>query len=383
MNSPRLPAHWFDGRSTRARPAVVYLERTAQGTQLTLQALDDGHETLRIAPRQIGWPERWSRQRAAPRLVVDLGAHGSLQIDDPAAWQTALAQVGHRATLAERMQTRWPVLLAVLLLAGAAVWAFYRWGTPWAATQLTRYVPLRWEQQISEQALTQIDGSMTQPSRLAPARQAELRAGFARLATLVGPGLQRYPGYRPPLTLEFRSGMAANAFALPGGTIVMTDAMVERAGALPGTGDAALLGVLAHEIGHVQHRHTTRMLVEQGVLNVGLGLALGDVSSVVSFGASLLTGLAYRRDHENESDCYAVAMMSQAGLPTAPMADLLLDLDQEMDRSVDAIAGKASAPAAEAPRQPASAGALDWLSTHPDTHARADRLKAGQPQDCR
>src|SRR5690606_8207508 len=120
-----------------------------------------------------------------------------------------------------------------------------------------------------EQALKEVDANFLKPSKLAPERQAELRAGFVRLATLVGPDLQRYRGYSPPLTLEFRSGIPANAFALPGGTIVMTDAMVEQA-RRSGTGDTALLGVLAHEIGHVQHRHTTRMLVEQGVLNVGL-----------------------------------------------------------------------------------------------------------------
>ena len=60
-------------------------------------------------------------------------------------------------------------------------------------------------------------------------------------------------------------------------------------------------GVLAHEIGHVVHRHTTRMLVEQAVLNVGLGLALGDVSSLVSMGGSLLTGLAYRPQPRDRS----------------------------------------------------------------------------------
>ena len=97
-----------------------------------------------------------------------------------------------------------------------------------------------------------------------------------------------------------------------------------RPRAQQGLGDDALVGVLAHEIGHVMHRHTTRMIVEQGVLNVGLGLALGDVSMLVSTGSSLLTGLAYRRGHETEADCFAAALMRKAQLPTVPMADLLL-----------------------------------------------------------
>ncbi len=47
----------------------------------------------------------------------------------------------------------------------------------------------------------------------------------------------------------------ANAFALPGGVLFMTDALVALAE------PAAILGVLAHELGHVQQRHATRVVV--------------------------------------------------------------------------------------------------------------------------
>jgi Zn-dependent protease with chaperone function len=117
-------------------------------------------------------------------------------------------------------------------------------------------------------------------------------------------------------------------------------------------------------------RHTTRMVVEQAVLNVGLGLALGDVSVVVSSGASLLTGLAYRRGHESEADCFAAGLMRHAKLPTAPMADLLLAIEAEQDRR-DGGAKPASAPASDA--------WTNLLSSHPETHARALALKAGTP----
>lgn len=368
--SPGLAASWFDGRSTRARAASVSLHPSRGGPRLQLRALDDG-QTLDLASDQVGWPERWSAGRMPPRLTVDLGDHGSLQIEDPLAWQTMLANSGRRTPLAERMQTQLKVLLGVLLIAGIGIWAFYRWGTPWAATQIARHVPLAWELALSERAMKEIDQAYVKPTKLAPERQAELREGFARLKVLAGSNLQRYPGYTPPLKLEFRSGMGANAFALPGGTIVMTDAMVEKASS-SGAGDTALLGVLAHEIGHVQYRHTTRMVVEQGVLNVGLGLALGDVSSIVSFGSSLLTSLAYRRSHETEADCYAVAMMNKAGLPTQPIADLLLSIEKDMADKVPGGSRAASAP--EPSQKPKESGGFDWFSTHPDTAARARNL---------
>ncbi len=384
MNGPSaLHATWFDGRTSRPRPALLRLVPGRDGAALRLTALDGAHEVIDFAERDVGWPERWSARRPPPRVVVDLRARGSLQIDDVPGWLAAVAAAGRRAPLAERMQTRWRVLLAVLLLAVGGIWAFYRWGTPWAAAQLTRAVPLAWEQRLAERALRELDDGVLRPSKLPPERQAELRAGFDKLATHIAPPLQRYPGYRPPLTLQFRSGLGPNAFALPGGTIVMTDAMLEHARVVPGTGEAALLGVLAHEIGHVQQRHGTRMVVEQGVLNIGLGLALGDVSALISTGASVLTGLAYQRSHEHESDCFALALLRQAGLPAAPMAALLLGIE----RSMGAPSRRASAaPAASAPPPPradaAPPGIADWFSTHPDTAGRAARLKAGAPAGC-
>lgn len=145
-------------------------------------------------------------------------------------------------------------------------------------------MPLEWEAQPRDpRAARHERPSWLKPSKLPADRQAALRSRFDALAQQVSPQLQRYPGYAPRLTLQFRSSIGPNAFALPGGTIVVTDAMVNAAAEHKLTDDA-LIGVLAHEIGHVLHRHTTRMVVEQGVLNVGLGLALGDVSMLVSTG---------------------------------------------------------------------------------------------------
>jgi Zn-dependent protease with chaperone function len=373
-----LIGRWFDGRSSQARPVHIRLVPDARGPALELHPRGStSGEPLHLAHRQVQWPEAWSNKRAPARLVLDLGPHGSLEIDDALRWQALVQAAGHSGSLAQRMQTRWPVFLGVLLVAGTALLAFYRWGTPWAATQVTALVPLQWETGLSAKALADLDAGMLKPSKLPAERQAALQARFAQLSSQVDAGMRRYPAYAPTLTLSFRSGLGANAFALPGGTIVMTDGLVESA-ARENLPDEALVGVLAHEIGHVVHRHTTRMLVEQGVLNIGLGLALGDASSLLSFGSSLLTGLAYRRGHETEADCFAVRVMARAGLPAGPMADLLLAMEGR--RAAREGAGKDGAGAK--PQTQAQGGWGELLASHPHSAERARRLKAGQPEGC-
>ncbi|RYF42590.1 MAG: M48 family metallopeptidase [Comamonadaceae bacterium] len=375
-----LHGRWFDGRSSQPIPVLASLHAGKAGPGLHLRPLAEGTAPLVLDHGQVEWPETWSAGRAPRILIVDLGPHGSLEIDDAAQWQASLEATGRRLPLAQRMQTRWPVLLGVLLVAVAGLGAFYRWGTPWAAAQLARHVPLAWETELSTRALADLDQEMLKPSKLPAERQEQLRAGFTALARQVGPGLQRYGSYAPVLSLQFRSGMDANAFALPGGTIVLTDGLVQAAARL-GTGDDALLGVLAHEIGHVVHRHTTRMVVEQGVLHVGLGLALGDVSTVVSMGSTVLTGLAYRRVHEGEADCFAVALMARAKLPTTPMADLLLGLE---DARASTQAGNAKGKEPVKPGAESATGnaIASLLSSHPQTAERAQNLKQGRVEAC-
>ena len=417
MNDPLhaaspVPGRWFDGLSSKARPVMVTLQPTPRGPSLVLHPLGQaGAQPVVFAWKDVGWPEAWNERKPQPRVVVDLRDHGSLEIDAVAEWRAALAAAGERPGIAQRMQTRWPVLLGVTAAAVIGLTLFYRYGTPWAATQLTRFVPVGWETSVAENVLKQMDDGTLKPSKLPKERQDQLKARFDTLVQQTPHTLHRYPNYRPPLSLEFRSGMGANAFALPGGKIVMTDGIV-KAAADKGLPDDALVGVLAHEIGHVVHRHTTRMVVEQGVLNVGLGLALGDVSGIVSTGASVLTGLAYSRSHEREADCYAIALMRHTALPTAPMGKLLLAIahDEEEEekkgkkpkdkeqgspppaagQGADAAASSASAPAS-APT-PVSKGQARaeleahpvWslLSSHPDTVRRATELEQGHAPHC-
>lgn len=368
-----LRVRWFDGRSALPQQALAWLSAGATGPVLHWHPVESGAGPFMRVGKDVGWPDHFGGRHRPERITVDLREDGSLEVDDVQGWFDAFAAAGATHGLADRMQSHWRIFAGVAVLAIAAIVAFYKWGTPWAATQLSRHVPVGWEIALSERAMRDMDKHWFEPSKLPAERQAQLRARFDALVAQVPPELRRYPGYAPRMQLQFRRGLGANALALPGGTIVLTDEMAEMAQKL-GLGDDALLGVLAHEAGHVLHRHGTRMVVEQGVLNVGLGLALGDVSWIVSSGSTLLTSLAYSRSHETEADCFAVGLMRKANLPTKPMGDLLLHADA--GHGDEEAAKKDAPPAAKgAPRE--ASGLESLLSSHPDTPSRARALQQG------
>lgn len=358
-----LRARWFDGRSSQARAVLLRLAGDKKGrASLRLHPLDvAGAPPLQMSPGEFTWPDTWEPGGTSPRLTVDLGLQGSLEVDGH-DWEQALAACGARTGVAQRLQRRWPLILGGLLCIALLIWAFTRWGAPLVAGQLARLAPQSWERSVSQEALDQLQRQgILKPSRIAPARQTELQLRFAHLSAKAPPTLRPDHSYAPTIDVQFRSGMGPNAFALPGGVVVMTDDMVDLA-RRNGLGDEALMGVLAHEAGHVLYRHGTRRVIELGILNVGSALVLGDASGVAATGGTLLAALAYSRNHEREADCFAIAMMQATAQPLEPMAQLL--------RAAD----KAHSGAAVLP--------VEWLQTHPDTAGRATALEAGRSENC-
>ena len=174
-----LPARWFDGLSSKPRPVMVVLQAGAKGPSLLLHPLNEpGAAPQVFTHAQVGWPEAWSDRRPQRRVVVDLRERGSLEVDAVAAWYSAWAAAGARPGVAQRMQTRWPLLLGAVAVSVVALGLFYRYGTPWAAAQLTRCVPLGWETRLSGDLLQRLDDGFLKPRKLLAERRAQLNARF-------------------------------------------------------------------------------------------------------------------------------------------------------------------------------------------------------------
>src|SRR5262249_55980314 len=157
------------------------------------------------------------------------------------------------------------------------------------------------------------------PSSLPPRRAGALRAKFDEM--------NKAAGDVGTLRLEFRASPAIgpNAFALPGGTIVVTDELVKLS-----RNDEEVLAVLAHEIGHVRHRHTMRQLLQGSATALIIAGVTGDIASTTSLAASapaLLLQTKYSRDYEREADAFAVELLKKTGIGPEHFAAILRRLE--------------------------------------------------------
>ena len=225
----------------------------------------------------------------------------------------------------------------VLVLAFATV----KWGIPltsyFVAKQLPAQVMNNWGDQAEEYVM-----KLTDESKLPTARQKELVQKYRQL--VIG---------TPPAKLLFRAGghLGPNALAIPNNTIIVTDELVKLA-----KNDDELLGVLAHEQGHLIERHSLQQALSSLGFSALLLLITGDSSDLITTLPVAFIGASYSRDFESEADLYALKTMDQHHIQTIHFAHLLQRLADQTGE--DTAKGKSW---------------QDFLSTHPAT---AERIKA-------
>ena len=307
--SSGLCAEYFDGRSARAH--AVRLRR--DGDVLFVQG--EGIER-RIPLARVRWPER---TRHGVR-VAELPEGVSLHCADTAAWDAFAQACGRGDGLVVRAQQSWRAVLASLAALVLLLAALYVWGIPRAASAALAVLPTSVDSEVGEVAMRSLDEELMKPSELAAAEQLRLREAFVR-ALAAQPG-DSVPAHR----IEFRrSRIGPNAFALPGGTIVLTDELVKLV-----DGDAAMItGVLAHELGHVRHRDGMRLLLQASAIGVLASVVIGDFSSLLAAAPVMLGQSAYSRDAERRADAESARILRDAGLSPAVMVGLFDKLARE------------------------------------------------------
>lgn len=335
----KVNAHYYDGRSTKKLPVTLSIE---QGL-LEIQ----GEDLLRAIPLSDATIS--ASLGSAPRLLhfAD-GSH--CEISNHADFHVLLEESGIKPqSLISRLESTGHFVLAAALLSIAFFIASFYWGLPWIADIAAARIPAGVSLSIDTHVLRVVDDGMMQQSQLSQERQQQLKLRFEGLRDVNG---------LPPHQLEFRSSKAigANAFALPGGTIIVTDQLVALA-----SHDEEILAVLAHELGHVSERHPLRQLLQSSVIGLAMTWYLGDVSSLLAAAPTLLLESSYSRNFERRADSYAANLLSMNEISPARLADMLHKLE--------------SSHAAPNPDKAPSATVAEFFSSHPDTSERIRALR--------
>jgi predicted Zn-dependent protease len=150
-----------------------------------------------------------------------------------------------------------------------------------------------------------------------------------------------------------------NAFAIPGGKIVVNSKTILEAGRLE-----ELYGVLAHEISHVSERHTARQIITvfgiYTVVDLVLGSGLGTVAAVTQ-GASYLLQQGFSREQERDADLHALQYLRAAQIDPHGMIEFFQRIEKEYSKD-NPLGGLERSVA--------------FFSTHPATSDRIEEIKA-------
>ena len=332
---------WYDGKTSTGRDVSISCgpERSViisgDGVSLSFPLRD-----VRIDPR-LGGARRMLRLPGGG--IVETGDHRFLDELQRKQGKGRFFRTIHR------WESSLGLVFGALVLMILIGFSFFRYGIPFLATKAAFALPPETEKLMGRETLQILDRVVLKPSKLPETRRRELTSLFSSAAG-------SHTG-RTDWRIEFRSGEAigANAFALPSGIVIVTDKLVAVA-----RNDDEIAGVLAHEIGHITHRHTLRYLMQNSATALLIATVTGDMTSITSLSATMPTifiDAKYSRDFEREADDAAVAYLKRNGIPVRTYANMLERLGKEHEKG-----------------GLAESRFVEWFSTHPQMEERVKRV---------
>lgn len=236
-----------------------------------------------------------------------------------------------------RHRVMWGTVAGSIMAVALGLW----FGADLLVEMAVSRIPVEWEQKLGEAAYKDF-----------LSHQDVMKEGPAVKA--VEEMTQRLAGQIPDNPYKFQVTVVksdvVNAFALPGGYVVVFTGLMKKADS-----GEEVAGVLGHELNHVLQRHGMERIVKNlGVMAV-VAIIVGDQQGLIGLmrqvGVELLT-LKFDRAQEMEADLTGLQLVYRAKIDPKGMITFFQKLSEKDE------------------------GRMEWLSTHPMSSARADRLKA-------
>lgn len=290
-----ISATFFDGKAATAHDVTVETKQsgllfTPQGSAQVAWAYAD----LRL----IGKPDIYGHF-----VLTSFGQPGARLSISNDAWfaflETRAPNLRSRDVRA-RPRGIWGITAAALVV-GAAVAVVAL--VPGLSIAIGRALPSAWVEKVGEDVIAQFTEGE---------RWCTNTLGKHALAQLVRPLESAAPsGF--DLNVRVVDTEAVNAFAAPGGSIVIFRGLIDAAGSAD-----EVSGVLAHEIAHVIHRHPTEATIRVLGSWIFFRALFGDS---VGAAGSLLIAFAHSRKNEAEADRTAVMLLQESGIDPQGLAD--------------------------------------------------------------
>jgi len=350
-----ISGKWEDGASSAALPAQLHLldERVyliaGEVEQLNLPL-----SAVHLSPR-IG---------RTPRYVTFDGFAGQLESSDHENLQQLDGLVGGKVSgLIDRLEQHLLMVVMATVVVAGIIAGYFFWGLPAGSKALAYQLPDNILDRSSRETLSLLEEYSLHETALSEDRQQVIREDIQAAV----------PEY-PIDKLRFYGGgdMGANAFALPDGTIIFTDEIVE----LMANSDE-VIAVFGHELAHVKNRHSLRQVIQGSALSLTFAMISGDVSALGDLlitAPVIFTQLSYSRGFELESDAYAVELLREQERPAAALGAILTKLHHSHELKLcdgNLHCDEGDEPDSETGVEEEDArGWQDYLSTHPHLQER-------------
>ncbi|HEY1022156.1 MAG TPA: M48 family metallopeptidase [Flavisolibacter sp.] len=241
-----------------------------------------------------------------------------LQFDvgHPQATLLSRAQAIRKGTWAQRLgKLRISVLLLTTLVLGIGLYVLFVSLVPFLGM---RMIGVKQEVAMGRQLKeTMLEQSALLGETVDSAGTVHLQA-FARRLQLS----RQYP-----IEITVVKSKTVNAYALPGGQIVVYSGIVNKMKT-----PEELVALLAHEATHINERHSLRSLLRSAANGILISVVFGDASGIsgaVISGAETLYRLQYSRSLETEADQKGMELMQANGVDVTGMKALMQTLQQE------------------------------------------------------
>jgi len=338
---------FFDGKTAQPQDVGIAVSdtgltiRSNDGTELAVWPADKIVLTER--PR-AGEPVFIGREGTTSRLIVKDAKVTS-------AINTIAPRAGRRTRIARRTLIRTGFWVSAAAGAAAIIFLVL---IPLLSEQLAARTPESWKRSIGDAALNEVIDILPRlPSETGQVNYCLGPEGLQVLQNLAQRLISNFQT-KSEIRTHIISANLVNAFALPGGIVVLTDGLLKSA-----ESPEEIAGVLAHEIGHVIYAHPTQVIFRTTAVSLLISALIGDFT-----GGVLIAGVtewalnsAYSRGAEREADEFAIHLLNAVGIDGKGLARfferLLTEYKEDTENPV-----------------------LRLISSHPPTKERMDFIRA-------